>query len=67
MHVILIVVVQGRWRCSTFGFSSQRESNFNHLVVFTEDDFALLLLADRELILFKRVNPDQNFDKPELS
>jgi len=56
-----------RWRCSTFGYSSRKESNFNHLVVFTEDDFALLLLADKKLILFKRVNPDQDFKQPEPS
>jgi len=47
-----------RWQCSCYGYSSQMESRFNHLVVFTEDDFALLLLADRKLILFKRVKPE---------
>ena len=67
MPFVILIAVQERWRCSTFGYSSRRESNFNHLVVFTEDDFALLLLADKKLILFKRVNPDQNFKETELS
>ena len=67
LHRIAILTVQGRWRCSTFGYSSRKESHFNHLVAFTDDNFAVLLLADRKLILFKRVNLDQNFEKPELS
>ena len=69
LHMLLaiLMVVQERWRCTTFGYSSRRESSFNHLVVFTEDDFALLLLADKKLILFKRVNPDQDFKQTEPS
>jgi len=65
-HPVPWTTCKGRWRCSTFGYSSQQESIFNHFVVFTEDDFALLLLADRKLILFKRVNPNQNIEQPEV-